>query len=54
VAIGRRRCAVEILARAKAEGEPAVGQQLHGCRLLRDDGGVIRRIGQVAYVIKGM
>jgi len=42
---------VEILARAEAEGEPAVGEQLHGGRLLRDDGGVITadRAGDVRH-----
>ncbi len=42
---------VQILARAEAEGEPAVREQLHGRRLLRDDGRVITadRAGGVGH-----
>ena len=42
---------VEVLARAEAEAEPPVGQQLHGRRLLRDDGGVVAadRTGDVRH-----
>ena len=42
---------IEVLARAEPEGEPPVGQQLHGRRLLRDDGGVIAadRAGDVRH-----
>jgi len=32
---------VQVFARAEAEREPTIGQQLHRCRFLRDDGGVI-------------
>ena len=42
---------IEVLARAEPEGEPPVGQQLHGRRLLRDDGGVISadRAGDIRH-----
>ena len=45
---------VEILACAETEGEPAVGQQLHGRRFLRDDGGMVTADRAVTYVIRGM
>ena len=42
---------VQVLAGAEPEGEPPVGKQLHGRRLLRDDGGVIAadRAGDVRH-----
>jgi len=42
---------VQVLARAEPQGEPPVAQQLHGRRLLRDDGWVIAtdRAGDVGH-----